>query len=216
METTQREGARRIADAEDQFDYECHVSGIRITLGFDCVPRGLHVPPPLFGRRADQLARTLVTAFAEASAACQHHASALPAAGVDTDEDVEGEVSPGSEDEDSLGAFTDTPAGLDVDDCLARLHSVANCLTSAHHDLLTSTSKGSDPANLVHASANSSGAITALTLSPLLASEGTTAAESAIVSAAAEAISAANDSRASVIEDALGAVLVNSLTRKWN
>ena len=213
METTQQDRVDARTSEEDGFNYECPVSGIRVSLAPDCVPRALHIPAPLFGKHTDQLARALVSAFADASAACQHHASMLPG---DVESDFGSENVGLDDGPDSPPDFLGPGTGLDVDACLDRLHTVANCLTSAHHDLLTGTSRGSDPSNLVHASANSSGAITALTLSPLLASEGTSVAESAIVTAAAEAISAANNSRASVIEDALGTVLMNSLAQKWN
>lgn len=214
METKEHESVDAGSALPRDFDYECMISGIRLTLGPDCVPTSLHVPPDIFGRRADELSRILVTAFSDASAACQHHLG--PATG-----DSEGLDDPADEpvaDAEWLDAgedpIADVPGPLDVGECLSRLHTVANCLTRSHHELLTSTSMGTDPSNLVHATANSSGAITALTLSPLLASEGIDAAQKAIVSAAAKAISAANDSRAAVIEDALGTVLMNSLAQK--
>ena len=203
METTEREDVDSETAIAGAFDYECMISGIRITLGPDCVPTELQVPPEVFGRRAEEFSRFLVTAFADASAACQHHASG-------TMGDLASLDDPGDD------PIADVPGRLDVEECLARLHTVANVLTRSHHELLTSTSMGTDSSKLVRATANSSGAITALTLSPLLASEGIDAAQKAIVSAAASAVSAANDSRAAVIEDALGTVLMNSLARKWN
>ena len=212
METKEQQSLTAESAGTRNFDYECAISGIQLTLGPDCVPLELHVPPEVFGRRAEDLSRILVSAFSDASAACQHHLGALSSNSE--------EVNDSADDAGWLDAGEDpieAPSGrLDVEECLSRLHSVANCLTRSHHELLTSTTMGTDPSNLVHATANSSGAVTAMTLSPLLASEGIAVAERAIVSAAAKAISAANDARASVIEDALGAVLVNSLARKWN
>lgn len=215
METKEQKHLAADSAVARDFHYECAISGIRITLGPGCVPIALDVPPDVFGRRMDDVARILVTAFADASAACQ---SDLGSSMGDTedlddfDDPVDGVGWPDAA-EDPL---ENAPGRLDVEECLGRLHTVANCLTRSHHELLTSTSMGTDPSSLVHATANSSGAITALTLSPLLASEGIVAAQRAIVSAAAAAITTANDSRASVIEDALGTVLMNSLAQKWN
>ena len=212
METKEQKSVAAESAAARNFDYECAISGIRLTLGLDCVPLELHVPPEVFGRRAEDLSRILVTAFSDASAACQRHLGGVTS----NFEDVNAPV----DDVEWLDTGEDpiegSPGQLDVEECLSRLHTVANCLTRSHHELLTSTTMGTDPSNLVNATANSSGAVTAVTLSPLLASEGPAVAQKAIVSAAANAISAANDSRASVIEDALGTVLVNSLAQKWN
>lgn len=218
METKEQKHLAADSAVARDFDYECAISGIRITLGPGCVPIALYVPPDVFGRRMDDVARILVTAFADASAACQSDLGSSMGDTEDTedldyfDDPVDGVGWPDAA-EDPL---ENAPGRLDVEECLGRLHTVANCLTRSHHELLTSTSMGTDPSSLVHATANSSGAITALTLSPLLASEGIVAAQRAIVSAAAAAITTANDSRASVIEDALGTVLMNSLAQKWN
>lgn len=215
METKEQKHLPADAALARDFDYECAISGIRITLGPGCVPIALYVPPDVFGRRMDDVARILVTAFADASAACQSHLGSSMGDTEDLDDfddPVDGVGWPDAA-EDPL---ENAPGRLDVEECLGRLHTVANCLTRSHHELLTSTSMGTDPSSLVHATANSSGAITALTLSPLLASEGIVAAQRAIVSAAAAAITTANDSRASVIEDALGTVLMSSLAQKWN
>ncbi|ANI91790.1 hypothetical protein [Dietzia timorensis] len=218
METKEQKHLAADAALARDFDYECAISGIRITLGPGCVPIALYVPPDVFGRRMDDVARILVTAFADASAACQSDLGSSMGDTEDTedlddfDDPVDGVGWPDA----AEGPLENAPGRLDVEECLGRLHTVANCLTRSHHELLTSTSMGTDPSSLVHATANSSGAITALTLSPLLASEGIVAAQRAIVSAAAAAITTANDSRASVIEDALGTVLMNSLAQKWN
>lgn len=216
METTEQVSTTTDPGVTRDFDYECAISGIRLTLGSDCVPIELHVPQEIFVRRTDDLSRILVTAFSDASAACQRHLG-TSAGSPDQVEELADDLADDVAWADGGNYPTsNAPGPLDVDECLSRLHSVANCLTHSHHKLLTSTHNGTDRSALVHATANSSGTITALTLSPLLASEGIDAAQVAIVSATANAISAANNARAAVIEDALGTVLMNSLTRKWN
>ena len=216
METTEQVSTTTNPRVARDFDYECAISGIRLTLGSDCVPLELHVPQEIFGRRTEDLSRILVTAFSDASAACQHHLGTSVGNPDQVDELADDLADDVAWADVGNAPTTNAPGPLDVDECLSRLHSVANCLTHSHHALLTSTHNGTDPSALVHATANSSGTITSLTLSPLLASEGIDAAQVAIVSAAANAISAANNARAAVIEDALGTVLMNSLARKWN
>lgn len=220
METTEQVSTTTDPGVTRDFDYECAISGIRLTLGSDCVPIELHVPQEIFGRRTDDLSRILVTAFSDASAACQRHLG-TSVGNPDQVDELADELADDLADDVAWAdggndPTTNAPGPLDVDECLSRLHSVANCLTHSHHKLLTSTHSGTDRSALVHATANSSGTITALTLSPLLASEGIDAAQVAIVSATTNAISAANNARAAVIEDALGTVLMNSLARKWN